>query len=288
MALLTYPDGSIAKIAYVTTGDPRYPKEVLEAFGDGKVARMDNFKRTELWRGGKCRTMRAAAVDKGQRRELEAFVQAVKTGAEMPVALDSLVATTACTLAVGRSIASGKTETVAGLGLRGGPDDDRRHRPSGNASRAVNLSWYARRLARMSPAEMQGRLADAWLKRRWRARQRRKGEADPLPLPASVPAFASGARPRRGRCAPRRGQGAAVAGCRCRACRPVPLLRPRARRPVERSRLVPRPEDRPARARFGLMRSTSTVAMSDRSARSNMSGSRRGTTSSPFSPPPIS
>jgi predicted dehydrogenase/threonine dehydrogenase-like Zn-dependent dehydrogenase len=113
MALLTYRGGSIAKIAYVTTGDPRYPKEVLEAFGDGKVARMDNFKRTELWRGGKCRTMRSATVAKGQRQELEAFVQAVKAGADMPVALDSLVATTACTLAVGRAIASGRAEAVA-------------------------------------------------------------------------------------------------------------------------------------------------------------------------------
>jgi hypothetical protein len=55
----------------------------------------------------------------------------------------------------------------------------------------VNLGWYARRLARMSPAEIQGRLADAWVKRRWRARQIRMGEADPLPLPASIPAFAS-------------------------------------------------------------------------------------------------
>jgi predicted dehydrogenase/threonine dehydrogenase-like Zn-dependent dehydrogenase len=114
IALLTYPDGSVAKIAYVTTGDPKYPKEVLEAFGDGKVARMDNFKRTELWRGGKCRTTRAATPDKGQKRELEAFVQAVRTGADMPVALDSLVATTACTLAVGRSISSGRAEPVAG------------------------------------------------------------------------------------------------------------------------------------------------------------------------------
>jgi hypothetical protein len=38
----------------------------------------------------------------------------VKTGADMPVALPSLLATTACTLAVGRSIASGRCEPVAG------------------------------------------------------------------------------------------------------------------------------------------------------------------------------
>jgi hypothetical protein len=42
----------------------------------------------------------------------------------------------------------------------------------------------------MSPAEIRGRLADAWLKRRWRARQLRYGEPDPLPVPAAIPAFA--------------------------------------------------------------------------------------------------
>jgi predicted dehydrogenase len=113
-ALLTYPDGSIARIAYVTTGDPRYPKEVLEVFGDGKVARMDNFRRAEVWRGGRRRTTRSAGVDKGQKAELEAFVQVVRAAADMPVSFDSLVATTACTLAVGRSIGTGKVEPVAG------------------------------------------------------------------------------------------------------------------------------------------------------------------------------
>lgn len=113
IALLTYPDGSIAKIAYTTTGDPRYPKEVFEVFGDGKVARMDNFKRTEIWRGGKCRTKRAMTVDKGQKDELARFIEAVRTASAMPMPLDSLLATTACTLAVGRSIASGKVEAVA-------------------------------------------------------------------------------------------------------------------------------------------------------------------------------
>jgi hypothetical protein len=47
----------------------------------------------------------------------------------------------------------------------------------------------------MSPAEIQGRLVDAWLKRRWRARQLAEREPDPLPLPVSNPAFASGLDP---------------------------------------------------------------------------------------------
>ncbi len=112
IALLTYPDGSVAKIAYATNGDPKYPKEMMEVFGDGRVARMQNFKRTEVWRGGKCKTMRAANIDKGQKYQLEAFVDAIKSGGEMPNPLSSLMATTAATFAVGRSIASGKPEQV--------------------------------------------------------------------------------------------------------------------------------------------------------------------------------
>jgi uncharacterized heparinase superfamily protein len=38
-------------------------------------------------------------------------------------------------------------------------------------------------------------VADAWLKRRWRARQLRYGEFDPLPLPAAIPGFASAIDP---------------------------------------------------------------------------------------------
>jgi hypothetical protein len=59
----------------------------------------------------------------------------------------------------------------------------------------VNLIWYARRLGRMSPAEIKGRVLDARIKRRWRARQVRRAAADPLPLPTSVPAFASAIDP---------------------------------------------------------------------------------------------
>ena len=53
----------------------------------------------------------------------------------------------------------------------------------------MNLGWYARRLSRMSPREIRGRLGDAWVKRRWRSRQLSDCEADKLALPASIPPF---------------------------------------------------------------------------------------------------
>ena len=50
--------------------------------------------------------------DKGQRRELALFVEAIRTGAPMPISLESLVATTSATIAVGDSLASGRVERV--------------------------------------------------------------------------------------------------------------------------------------------------------------------------------
>lgn len=117
---LIYPGGSIATISYLTGGDGRYPKEVLAVFGQGRVARLHNFERTELWCGGRRHVERAwRGVDKGQRHELEAFTAAVATGGPMPIALPSLFATTAATLAAQRSARSGRAEPVlaSGYGL---------------------------------------------------------------------------------------------------------------------------------------------------------------------------
>ena len=111
--MLTYPDGSIAKIAYMTNGDAKFPKEVMEVFGDGKVARLHNFQRTEVWHRGKCRKAGKMGIEKGQRQELAAFVDAVKTATSMPISLESLFATTAATFATIRSTMSRRAEPVA-------------------------------------------------------------------------------------------------------------------------------------------------------------------------------
>jgi predicted dehydrogenase/threonine dehydrogenase-like Zn-dependent dehydrogenase len=100
---LRYPDGSTGVVTYVTGGDPRYPKELLEVFGQGTVAKLDNFARSEIWRGGKPKSQRSiGAIDKGQRNELASFLDAVKTGGPMPISLSSLLATTYATIAASR------------------------------------------------------------------------------------------------------------------------------------------------------------------------------------------
>ena len=55
----------------------------------------------------------------------------------------------------------------------------------------TTLTWYAKRLARMSPGEVAGRSRDAALHRRWRRRQVSDDRADTTPLPAASPSFAA-------------------------------------------------------------------------------------------------
>jgi predicted dehydrogenase len=108
-----YADGSVGEIAYLTDGDPRYPKEVLEVFGSDKVARLQNFESAEAWRGGKRHKLRSGrGIDKGQKQELNAFIEAVRRGGAMPISFDSLVATTAATFAAVGSSTSRRVEPV--------------------------------------------------------------------------------------------------------------------------------------------------------------------------------
>ena len=110
-ATVRFQNGSCGTITYVTVGNSRYPKETLDAAAGGRSARLDNFKTATVWTGRHRSTTRVrGGQDKGQRSELERFVEAVLTGAPMPIPVDSLVATTGATIAVGESLLSGHPE----------------------------------------------------------------------------------------------------------------------------------------------------------------------------------
>ena len=50
--------------------------------------------------------------DKGQQTQLEKFTEACLTGGPMPISVESLVATTRATIAVGESLLSSRPERV--------------------------------------------------------------------------------------------------------------------------------------------------------------------------------
>ena len=112
-ATLRYSDESVATISYVTDGSPRFPKETLDVSADGRTGRLDNFQRITAWSSkGKTGRRTLTGQDKGQRAQLERFVHAVRTGSAMPIPLESLVATTRATLAVGQSVATRQPVTL--------------------------------------------------------------------------------------------------------------------------------------------------------------------------------
>jgi predicted dehydrogenase/threonine dehydrogenase-like Zn-dependent dehydrogenase len=112
-ATFRFANGACGTIGYLTGGNARFPKETMDATGGGRSARLDNFKTAAVWTGrGKSTTKARGGQDKGQRSEMEQFVEAVRTGAPMPIGVDSLLATTRATIAVGESLLSGRPERV--------------------------------------------------------------------------------------------------------------------------------------------------------------------------------
>jgi predicted dehydrogenase/threonine dehydrogenase-like Zn-dependent dehydrogenase len=112
-ATFKFANGASGAIAYLTGGNARFPKETMDATGGGRSARLDNFKTSAVWTArGKSATKARGGQDKGQRSEMEQFVEAVRTGAPMPISVDSLLATTRATIAVGMSLLSGRPERV--------------------------------------------------------------------------------------------------------------------------------------------------------------------------------
>ncbi len=112
-ATVRFENGSTGTVSYLTAGNPRYQKETLDAAAGGRSARLDNFQKAAVWVGRRrSATKSRGGQDKGQRAELAQFVEACRTGAPMPIAFDSLLATTKATIAVGESISSGRPERV--------------------------------------------------------------------------------------------------------------------------------------------------------------------------------
>ena len=112
-ATVRFQNGSTGTITYITGGNSRYPKETLDAAGAGRSARLDNFRKATVWTGRRQSAMKSrGGPDKGQQAELVKFVEACLTGGPMPIPIESLVATTRTTIAVGESLLSSRPERV--------------------------------------------------------------------------------------------------------------------------------------------------------------------------------
>lgn len=113
IATITYANGSVCQLSYLTDGARFTSKERLEVFGGGRSALLDDYRLVELHQGTR-RTLkkRSFSQDKGHRQELIDFIAAVKSGGPMPIPLESLLSTTRLSLAI---VESARTKSFVEL-----------------------------------------------------------------------------------------------------------------------------------------------------------------------------
>jgi len=85
-ATLSFEDGSLANVIYTAMGSPAAPKEQLDAYFSGVVARLDDFRRLECT-GRAAPLVQSSQPEKGLREELEAFHAAASGGGDWPIPL---------------------------------------------------------------------------------------------------------------------------------------------------------------------------------------------------------
>jgi predicted dehydrogenase/threonine dehydrogenase-like Zn-dependent dehydrogenase len=104
VATVRFEDGSVGTLAYTALGSDRHPKEQLEVFVDGKVLVVDDYRKLTVV-GATAPGLTTRAPAKGQREELEALGDAIRTGGEWPIPLWQQVQAMEIAFAVDRRVA---------------------------------------------------------------------------------------------------------------------------------------------------------------------------------------
>jgi len=109
---LSYPDGSVADILYVSDGADGAGKERFEVHGGGRSAVLEDFRILRLHAFG-TKTLRAwLRSDKGHAAQWRAFCGAVEKGGPSPVPWKEILGTMRAVFSARRSLQSGRAEVL--------------------------------------------------------------------------------------------------------------------------------------------------------------------------------
>lgn len=110
---LRFASGSKGTISYLANGDRSISKERIEIFGGGNTVVLDDFRRLDLARGGRTKTVHSRwNKDKGHRSEWAAFAASVEHRSQPAISLEDMVCSTLATLRIEQSVGTGKREIV--------------------------------------------------------------------------------------------------------------------------------------------------------------------------------
>jgi predicted dehydrogenase len=114
VVVVTFADGSLLTLHYVTSGAPRVPKERVEVSVSGQTWVIDDWRSCTHYAGQKIRRETSWSTAKGHREELARFVEAARRGGPEPIPFEELVATTRTTFRALEAARSGGSVDVAG------------------------------------------------------------------------------------------------------------------------------------------------------------------------------
>jgi len=100
---LNFENGSIASIAYYSNGSKAFKKEYLEIFSAGQTAIIDDFKKSKVF-GRKEKKYKLINQDKGHAKEVELFLESIKSGKPSPISFEDIYLSTLTTFKVIESI----------------------------------------------------------------------------------------------------------------------------------------------------------------------------------------
>ena len=102
---LFFENGSIAAISYFANGSKQLSKEYLEVFCAGQTFVIDDFRSMTTY-GKSVSTEKLAKQDKGHQAQLEAFIQAISSGKDVPIPFEEICHSTEVSFQVLESIAN--------------------------------------------------------------------------------------------------------------------------------------------------------------------------------------
>lgn len=100
---VTFKDGSLCNLIYTSLGAKDVAKEQMDVYVDGKVLRMDDYKKLTV-HGAKAKGIETAIAQKGQFEELEVFAESITRGNGYPIPLWQMVQATEISFEVEKQI----------------------------------------------------------------------------------------------------------------------------------------------------------------------------------------
>lgn len=111
VATIKFQDGSVGILEYFSNGDSSLAKEYCEVFCENSSYTMDNFDSVTIHKGKKANSIKMDN-EKGIKREMQLFVESLKTGKQL-IPKEEIFAVTKCTFAILQSLNSSQPITIS-------------------------------------------------------------------------------------------------------------------------------------------------------------------------------